>query len=706
MTKNLFSKLGLLSMAVLASAGLQAQTVVWGAGATVFPASDPIGRFVADTATTANYTPVDSIAALGWTNQTNSPWFWSSDGISQSSDTRTRLGANPVINAAASAADGLALFDSDFLGYHYADTIFTPGPPQTGYLVSPSIDLTGYADSLVFISFNTGYLDFNATKELQVSTDGGSTWSQGIDIKGITGVGGGTVHFAGEVSVNISNILSGAASLTDVQFRFYFTGDSWYWAIDDVRIETAEPFTDLAIGGTDPNPSTLGESFSTVKFSNYFSTPMSQIDAKNFHYGARVRNTGTIDVAAGDTTLFILDVEFFDGTNFINEYNDTIVYTEEIVAGSTDTFLIKQSIDWVPSQVGFYRATYRLELADDSNAGNNVFEQEFQITENYFSHVAPTVEGTPSITNTVLPAGTNFTEYEYGSMYFFPNGPMASNKQYQFDSVVYRPVLPRSTQIIGGVSEIVVNARIYEYKDSLGDGFDNAGTNNIDLNLVALGVDSIPTSLAQAGAVTPLTRKFENFQNIVDIDNPYALKANQIYFITFDQRNPNMFDVSGGTTLYNVVFIGGNSNENYSLNFSSHSDDASFAYPSPLRIAGATNDWNTIGFGADLIPSAHIYFGEHNLTSVEFVQNAVEIEMNIFPNPVSDILNLSINFAEEVPAVQYILTDMTGRVLNLTSSRNITEERIQMNVSNLPVGAYNFSVKVGDQVTTKRFIKR
>ena len=100
-----------------------------------------------------------------------------------------------------------------------------------------------------------------------------------------------------------------------------------------------------------------------------------------------------------------------------------------------------------------------------------------------------------------------------------------------------------------------------------------------------------------------------------------------------------------------------------------------------------------------------------NLTSPNVLlssdDNLVDnLEMNIFPNPTNDKLNLSFNLNTSQDYGWLIYNELgaivsQSRINNNYSSLNIIEE---INVSELKAGLYFISLIVDDNVITKEFI--
>ncbi len=96
-------------------------------------------------------------------------------------------GTTPV--GSPSQANGVAIFDSDFMDNNGVAGDFglgTSPSPHRGELISPRIDLTGYTDSAIAVSFFGFYRNFNMSElSVSVSVDDGTTWAPAIDYRTI-----------------------------------------------------------------------------------------------------------------------------------------------------------------------------------------------------------------------------------------------------------------------------------------------------------------------------------------------------------------------------------------------------------------------------------------------------------------------------------------------------------------------------------------
>ena len=61
---------------------------------------------------------------------------------------------------------------------------------------------------------------------------------------------------------------------------------------------------------------------------------------------------------------------------------------------------------------------------------------------------------------------------------------------------------------------------------------------------------------------------------------------------------------------------------------------------------------------------------------------------------------------DDATDVTYIVTDVSGRVIDMSTTTNISQEVRTMNVSNLAAGVYMITAKTAKGTTTKRFVKK
>jgi hypothetical protein len=673
--------------AMLVANATQAQNIYWGAGA-ADPLSDSIGRFAS----------IDStLGSLGWspnTNATAAYAAWSHNFTGRSYAAISSSWANGGATGAMtspSIADGSAIFDCDSISV--ANSL--AGSAVFGaVLQSPAIDLSAAAGKFIAVKFYVNYFDFQTTtfdlEFIPVDTVGAPMTS--VNIRNITGQNGVRAAYNGWVVAKIPVALtSNPADLTAARVRINYNGNYYFFAVDDVSIIDASIY-DLGIGVPTVG-NTLGNSFSILRVSNYFSQPLSQVAADDYGFGAKVQNRGVANLTAAENGRLIvsIDRQTAPGT-WTNQVMDSIALGT-LAADIDSTYTANFTNNWLPTDTGYYRVTYRIALDSmDNNSSNDVASHFFNITENYYSKVPTRADGYPDYTGRTFPgrSGTNvISEFEYGSMFYFPAG----NGNIRLDSVMLRLY---ATTVDTANFNTTVNVRVYKYIDIDGDGRLSDDPTANEAQLVALG------SVVASDITTGYKR---TAATVIDVNtgDEFFFGDTTTYLVSIDQRASTGLQNPAGTRFRGFFF--GSYKINYGIN-------AAFlnASPSPVRSAeitntgaAASNDWNWIGFGAYQVPSIGLALSRV-IVSVEEVA-AAQQQFRLYPNPTGDNLNVEIAL-ETASNVQYMMTDVSGRVVRMAAKQNIQNQVVTFDVKDLAAGVYFLSVKTNKGTTTQRFIKQ
>ncbi|MDT8411308.1 MAG: T9SS type A sorting domain-containing protein [Vicingaceae bacterium] len=86
-------------------------------------------------------------------------------------------------------------------------------------------------------------------------------------------------------------------------------------------------------------------------------------------------------------------------------------------------------------------------------------------------------------------------------------------------------------------------------------------------------------------------------------------------------------------------------------------------------------------------------------TSIDEVNG--DEKLSIFPNPAKDMLNIAI--ASNVTILSYRLVNILGEVV-LESNQNYSNEKLSLDISNLPKGQYALVVNTASEVITKKVL--
>ncbi len=715
MYSSIFNKLTAVMLVCISfNLGLNAQTVIWGVGSTNGVAEAEFQNPLL-TATTATFN------ATSWTAQTISNddgagtvltpgaafWVRTITGVSQGG-----YATNMTAIASPSQANGAAIFDSDFMDNGGTAGAFGTGTApadQVGDLVSPTIDLTGYADSALVLGFHCKWRAFQVNNFwVSMSIDDGLTWTD-VDVNTLLPSPTNTTA-EGYVVAPFYTLTQGATNLTQCRIRYRFDGNYYYAAVDDLSISVAQEY-DIAIGLPDPSGNNLASAYEDVRMGNYrfISKDNFEVtDLKEWFWGIKVVNNGYQDILPAQSPQAFLQVDFADpltGLTTTAVYIDTIDIIDTLPAGAADYALPVETLrdlNFVDlNGVGDYNVSYWVQFAgNDANAENDTIKSVFTITDNnYTSKCRLSQDGKVFASRPIFPGGTDFSAFEYGSLYYFPNGASDSVK---LDSVDIRYYV--SNGYSGSASQTLV-INVYQFEDGA-----NGGTADGILDASGGELTQVGLGAIQISQVVPNgTYGVATATNIVDPaqGGTMAPFVDGGFYMVSIFENPSAF---GGAATFNSntgIWFGADE-INYAINAALTDVTDYIPHPSPVKVVDGTGagDWNWVGFGADIIPSIglHLSFASPVL-DVETVYETEGVNLSLFPNPATDLLNMNVSF-EEATNVMYILTDVAGHVLNITNADNVTNDQQTLDVSKLAAGVYMVTAKTAKGTTTKRFVKQ
>ena len=267
-------------------------------------------------------TPSSSTAAIGDTifhetfgnglngDGTNGTWsnygapntaLWEYRGTSTTPDNTTgsqgayNNGRGPI--ASATTGNGFFIFDSDYMDNGGVPGNFGQGTapsPHTGYLESPSFDLSSYGN--VIFQISSYYRRFQSDCFVEFSTDGGSSWNYSIQIYGESDVA--TNASTPTLDITTHYLPVGIGGSNNVKFRLVFDGTDtsnpngsgyYFWQVDDIYVLEA-PQNDLTV--EKPYFNGIADSNSARYY--YTRIPERQADNTTATLGAVFNNLGSV----------------------------------------------------------------------------------------------------------------------------------------------------------------------------------------------------------------------------------------------------------------------------------------------------------------------------------------------------------------------------------------------------------------------------
>jgi hypothetical protein len=93
-------------------------------------------------------------------------------------------------------------------------------------------------------------------------------------------------------------------------------------------------------------------------------------------------------------------------------------------------------------------------------------------------------------------------------------------------------------------------------------------------------------------------------------------------------------------------------------------------------------------------------------TSVDQVEQLDANAVSVFPNPVSDQVNVELNLENLSSDVKITLIDMRGSVLQTLSFSDVQNEVYEINTSELPAGSYLLNIHTDEGQSFQKFVKK
>lgn len=725
-------KINLLSTFALAFSMMMAGTinaqVVWGVGSSTGVADAEFQNAFVNSTTAGSY------SATQWTALTisegdgtanggnsifpgNAYWVRNLTGLSQGG---YAVGMTPL--ASPSAGNGAAMFDSDFMDNGGVQGAFGTGSSptaHTGELISPRIDLTGYTNTPLVVKFYSYYRRFSInTYTVSLSTDDGATWAASANIQALQPVAV-NADVEGMVNALFTSVTNGVANLTQCRLKFTFDGDYYYALVDDISIEAA-PNYNIALGLPNPGGTLIVDEGDYVKIGGNRSIPYDNIDGSDlteWFWGGKVVNMGAMNMYIPDSAAMHLQIDYIDpvsGAVTAGVYRDTM-YFDTLNGGDIDgqvgieyfrdlNFILNNpNSTGKPYLGGDFEVTYWVtSKAVGGPTADDTVRTFFTITpalevglpplpkHNYLSKARfAASDGNVFSNGGIFPGGGPFGAWEYGSVYYFPE---AGTKGISIDSVHFR--YHTAASFTGAASQTLL-CNIYQVDPS-------AGVLNAGSLLTQVG-----TATVALNNLAPSMTAFTNITGFVDAGSGGPMPNfmdNSFYFVSI-LTNPGLFTGPAVFDIEDVPFPGGD-RINYYMN-AAMTDVNAVINPSPVAVtdAAGTTTWYWSGFGSDVVPSLGLFLKVPPYTSVSTINTTEGASLSVYPNPTSDVLNVNFSL-ETADDVMYIMTDMTGRVVNILNSKNVTNETQTIDVSNLAAGVYMITAKTSKGTSTERFVKQ
>jgi len=416
-------------------------------------------------------------------------------------------------------------------------------------------------------------------------------------------------------------------------------------------------------------------SFQSVQVPLMGTIPVNQVSLANayssFVPATIVSNDGALD-QTNIVTSAIINFSPFGGTTE-EVYNEST--TMDVLTPDTNDISVLPIYDFTYTSDGVYEITYTV-TADtmDEFEFDNTIHTNFSISINAFCKSNWDFDNNRPIRNTALTvAGGGPIEIISGFHYPYDFG-------HGLDSVQF--YCSTSNDNLDGIT---IKANVYEWDDLNND---SAYQNN---ELILVGLNSITfddTINTEAWVTLPVL-------DAQTLDPGYNVpNAGRTYLVGTRYEGPDF------------VFFGFNDNYDHTLTneLATFPTFADFPYFQVTTFDGQLPDIENGGLFTDFFGSSTtVLFANETTISTKEILSESDASINLYPNPASDILTAEVELAEQSNNLTYKITDAQGRLVFSTSIQNVTADKTEFKVTQLPAGQYYMTIYTDKVIQTKTF---
>lgn len=629
-------------------------------------------------------------------NNSSTPSTWTTDGADGN-----------IWTSATTLADGCyttnspdpstATAGNGFMVFHVDEANCVNGTfnnqERTGYLVSPSIDLSAANSAVVKFQDELRHCCGDLILELSVSIDGGGSWTSYDVLEGLPANDGSAAP-----RNNTVNISALAANEADVMIRFDWNlSGAYYWAVDDISIEDA-PVNDLKMSNV-----YWGSVGPQVGLVPYYQIPQDQIT--DIIFSSDVSNQGQADL---DATLEVdVNMGAFTGTSATSTINSTAVDSLYTTANYTPSGLGTKdiSIEAVATRADQVETFNMASLVAGSG-----YADASDVATTGGSGAGLTVD---IVTTTGAVTTVNINNpgsgYTAGDVITIDAG----NTDATIEVATVTDVVTDATPTNNSVQEsIEVTNNVYARDNGtpdggsfnggdgykLGNGFDiftDATMYSIEFQVSGSSDASLGDILTYAELYT--IDASGNFTYVAGSDE-ISITTNMISNeVTVSYPFPGGVQLTAGEFYMPVIGTygnGGANNELVIMTAGSSEEQTSFLY----------DETDQTWYFTTSTPIVRMNFDEASaITNHENELDAL-VSQNI-PNPFNN--SSYINYTlEEAANVNFTVVDLSGKTIMSVDKGQQTQgvHRVDLNGSDFADGVYFYTFTIGDQSITKKMV--
>jgi hypothetical protein len=331
---------------------------------------------------------------------------------------------------------------------------------------------------------------------------------------------------------------------------------------------------------------------------------------------------------------------------------------------------------------GTYSVTYSITSdSTDNYSVDNEFSFDYLLSENVYAKGGwDTANNRPSA-GLAIAFGPGESEYLAGFR-------MPLGEGYQLDSIEFFIVAGPPNMNLGQVGADNVQTYVYDWNDTNSDG----EVTNDEIELVAIGlIDFFPNPTEQTDWIKmPL-------YSITSGDPGYIVPGNdKTYFIGLRYRGND------------IVAFGIDVNYNHKFYTDNFPDNATFADLPYLYASTFDNDIPNFSEAIFVPNSPYPLAAALTINALPTSIGKINPEIGsfeVYPNPVSNLLNVETRLSKNYHIISYNIVNSNGQVMSVIT-RDIVgkSDNATLDVSTLPAGQYFLNVNTVDGGISKAFM--
>ncbi len=548
-----------------------------------------------------------------------------------------------------SRCNGAVGYDASYWNLNYGGDLGIPNgyPNHHCELISPAIDLSNAGPvSLQFwqtnFSLNGNDNPGDPVSRVFISYDGGMTWPDQINVETNNILTADqTVWANGELKRYFLPQLAGEPN---IRLKFEFHGDFYAWYIDDVYF-TAIPDNNLTI-----NPDVYGLQPSARTPISLAEPVFAITEVTNSGRQAQPNTKVTVEYSGPSTTIAKeLDLGTLQSTSAAYGCETNQIFS--------------------PDEIGHYAVTMTAHSDSmDFDMSDNSLDFSFELTDSIWSKDPGQVDGF------VRPA--DVSHFTWGSVFTVPEDYQGTDMIY---GVEFGFQLADSTD---DLTEFIV--------------WDISSWDNINNDRICQEAER--ETLIQDMVVFNYRDGVDNVMRTYDLEknpilDPIRIETGKNYILAISWLNPDKDLNIFGYTDYRYL----------GMQVAYDSCSALQKYTDVIGIGDNTRgDWSTAGWSSGIVPAMRLITKPLTVSSVK--ENNTNVQLNVYPNPSTDKINIEVQFEKKQDQVEISIKDITGKTILVHNDYKVSNRLYSFNLNEQNSGMYFIEIKTESGMKSTKFL--